>query len=213
MKTLLRSPFARSLAVLIILHTVGVLGLLSPWKEWIIILTPINLLISAIILWYNSPQRSDGLFVAMLVLWYVLGFLVEVWGVNSGIIFGEYVYGTVLGPKFSATPLIIGVNWLMLLLATSATLANFRFALSVKVLLTALLMVGLDVMIEPVAVALDFWQWKGGDIPLQNYVAWFITAALLAALQFPLGRVRYFALAPYFLIIQALFFILLRLFY
>ena len=101
----------------------------------------------------------------------------------------------------------------MLLLAASATLAHFRFALSLKVLLTALLMVGLDVMIEPVAIALDFWQWSGGNIPLQNYVAWFITAALLAALQFPLGRVRYFSLAPYFLIIQALFFILLRLFY
>jgi uncharacterized membrane protein len=39
--------------------------------------------------------------------------------------------------------------------------------------MAALLMVALDVLIEPVAVALDFWQWENAVIPIQNFVMWF----------------------------------------
>ena len=40
-------------------------------------------------------------------------------------------------------------------------------------------MVLLDIMIEPVAIELDFWQWEGGNIPLQNYLMWFIVALFM----------------------------------
>ena len=43
-------------------------------------------------------------------------------------------------------------------------------------------MVGLDYLIEPVAIKLDFWFWKEGLIPAQNYVAWFIVAFILLLL-------------------------------
>jgi putative membrane protein len=40
----------------------------------------------------------------------VAGFFIEAIGVNTGLIFGNYVYKTTLGWKFLETPLIIGVN-------------------------------------------------------------------------------------------------------
>ena len=46
-----------------------------------------------------------------------IGFLVEVIGVNYGIIFGNYTYGKVLGFKVLNVPLMIGVNWFFLSIA------------------------------------------------------------------------------------------------
>ena len=40
-------------------------------------------------------------------------------------------------------------------------------------------MVLLDVMIEPVAIRLDFWHWQAGDIPTQNYLMWFVVALFM----------------------------------
>jgi putative membrane protein len=45
--------------------------------------------------------------------------------------------------------------------------------------MSALLMVGLDVLIEPIAIELDFWTWAGGYVPFQNYVGWFVIAFVL----------------------------------
>jgi putative membrane protein len=40
-------------------------------------------------------------------------------------------------------------------------------------------MVLLDLMIEPVAIRLDFWHWQGGSIPIQNYIMWFLVAMFM----------------------------------
>ena len=42
-----------------------------------------------------------------------------------------------------------------------------------------MLMVGLDFLIEPVAISLDFWSWEYDIIPLQNYIGWFVIAFIL----------------------------------
>jgi putative membrane protein len=40
-------------------------------------------------------------------------------------------------------------------------------------------MVGVDVFIEPVAMANDFWSWKDDVVPMQNYLGWGILSFLL----------------------------------
>jgi hypothetical protein len=37
-----------------------------------------------------------------------------------------------------------------------------------------------DWIMEPVAIRLDYWTWAGGDIPMQNYFAWFVIATVSA---------------------------------
>ena len=37
----------------------------------------------------------------------------------------------------------------------------------------------LDVLIEPVAIKLDYWSWENNVIPLQNYVMWFIVSFVI----------------------------------
>jgi putative membrane protein len=42
----------------------------------------------------------------------------EVVGVKTGLIFGEYKYGSTLGIKLFEVPLIIGFNWVFVILGS-----------------------------------------------------------------------------------------------
>ena len=165
------------IAILLILYIVGIVGILLPIHEQFILLTPLNLLVStAIILLFHTEWKIATY--RYLVLAYLLGFIAEVFGVHTGILFGDYSYGRVLGPKMWDTPFMIGINWMMLGycagIIANTLLRNHHWLW--RGFLAALLMAGLDVLIEPVAIAYDFWQWEGNAIPFRNYIGWFIVA-------------------------------------
>jgi putative membrane protein len=79
-----------------------------------------------------------------------------------------------------------------------------------RVLSGAALLVILDFLIEPVAMRLDYWHWDGNEVPLQNYLCWFITAAALL-LVFELFKFKKQSMvAPSILICQFIFFAALQ---
>ncbi|MES2515602.1 MAG: carotenoid biosynthesis protein, partial [Bacteroidota bacterium] len=92
-----------------------------------------------------SNQTKWQFYVALLSAG-VLGFFIEVLGVKTEIIFGSYYYGKALGLKFFAVPILIGVNWAVLLYST-AQLSKFKNDMA-NALFGAALMVGLDFFIE-----------------------------------------------------------------
>jgi putative membrane protein len=166
-----------SIAVLSVLYLVGIVGILLPIHPDFILLTPLNLLVSVgLVLWCHGEwQRKTVLY---LLIAYLAGFGAELFGVQTGLLFGDYAYGHVLGLKIWGTPLMIGVNWLMLGYCAgilSNTLLGQR-SFWLRGTLAALMMVGLDVMIEPVAMAYGFWSWEGDVVPLQNYLGWLAVA-------------------------------------
>ena len=206
----LLTPAWRAILVLAILYTVGVFGILLPIHEDFILLTPVNLLVSlALVLWFHPGW--DNRMLAFLAVAYFTGFGAELFGVQTGILFGEYSYGRVLGPKLWGTPLMIGINWVML--GYSAGVIANRLAGSrhwmLRGLVAALLMVGLDVLIEPVAMHYGFWSWKGNEVPLRNYLGWFLVAFPLQCLfAYWLGRVQNKVAVALF-ILQIFFFLIL----
>ena len=109
----------------------------------------------------------------------MIGFFIEVFGVYSGLLFGEYHYGKTLGFQLLGVPLIIGVNWVLLVVSSFAVSSYFVSNSILKVVLSSFIMVLLDFMIEPVAIRLDFWHWQSGIIPLQNYLMWFLVAIIM----------------------------------
>jgi putative membrane protein len=173
-----RDPYARPPApavfVLSVLYIVGVIGILLPLHPDFILLTPANLLVSTLILlWYHAP-RWENRTIAFLVICYFTGFLAELAGVQTGLIFGNYIYGEVLGPKILGTPLMIGVNWILLTYTAGITTNRFFPTLPPigRAVIAASAMVALDVLIEPMAVKYGMWSWVGGHIPLKNYFGW-----------------------------------------
>ena len=72
-------------------------------------------------------------------------------------------------------------------------------------------MVLMDVLIEPIAISLDFWTWALGDIPLQNYVMWFFVSFIMnAIMSFNRLKIDY-RISFGLLLSQILFFTLLSL--
>ena len=156
-------------------------------------------------------ERKRGVLIWALLV-YVITFVLEALGTATGKIFGPYTYGSTLGPKLFAVPVVIAFNWLLLILgALGLARLIFRRRLLVA-LTTALLVVGFDYLLEPAAIRLDYWTWQAAGIPLQNYLAWFLIA-LVAALAFVYLKLSVKSRLPlvYFLI-QLVFFAALRIF-
>jgi putative membrane protein len=106
---------------------VGLYGFLTPALELLFIkLVPYHLLLMLGLMLVTVNDRSLGL-IKFTVGVYLAGFFIEVIGVNTGQIFGDYIYGTALGIKLWATPLLIGVNWLILVYSTGVFLETFNF--------------------------------------------------------------------------------------
>ncbi len=165
--------------LLFLFYTVGIFGVYLPeFKIQVVALTPMNLLLTAVLLIWGLGVFNAKLVYAMLAA-FILGYLVEVAGVASGLLFGEYEYGKPLGWKLFDVPLIIGVNWLILSFSSLGIVGRFISNSFIKVVFASLLMVLLDVLIEPVAIKLDFWTWTQADVPLQNYIMWFFSAILI----------------------------------
>jgi len=170
-----------SIVILFIFHVVGVIGLSSDYQDLFLRLTPLNLLLSlGLFIWANNDFSIQ--FYKVMAILFALGFLVEVIGVSTGVLFGEYTYGATLGFKLFETPLMIGVNWILLSLASFGVSSFFLKKQLPIILLSSLLMVLMDVLIEPIAISLDFWTWALGDIPLQNYIMWFFVSLIMNAL-------------------------------
>lgn len=166
------------LAIIVIFHTVGFVGLQSTSREYFLSLSPLNLLLSFSCLMLSFEHFTRRLFLAILVVG-VVGFLSEYIGVHTQLLFGDYQYGKNLGFKLVEIPLVIAVNWAMLSFSALAIVFSLRVRLVAKALLSAGLMTFLDVLIEPVAITSDFWSWANGIIPMYNYVCWFVLSFVL----------------------------------
>jgi putative membrane protein len=169
--------------ILLIFYTVGILGMV--WevsRPYFIHLTPFALLLSIGFLVVNHTTRPGFKELAAVVIIYLFGYFIEAIGVNTGVIFGEYVYGAGLGPKLLATPLMIGINWLMLVYITAAFFQSLKLKPILVVLSGATTMLIYDLVLEQIAPVIDLWSWAGDKVPFQNYVAWWLIAALMHSL-------------------------------
>ncbi len=197
-------PYRIALVVVVVTHLVGALGLRSPWADWMILLTPVPLLLTFGLL-FGFSDRSERLKASLLAI-FALGLGVEILGVNTGVPFGDYVYLEGLGPKVMETPWLIGLNWALLSLAAGSFASQFLEDGSrlQRALLATVLMLALDVLMEPVAHAHRLWLFAGGVAPWQNYVAWAVVAFAAqwllgsAPLKNPLARAVLLAQACFF---------------
>ena len=175
--------------VLLILYGVGIVSLMvNDLRNVVLPLSPYTLLLSFLILMNSYRWKSPVVWVAILV--FLLGFTAEWVGVQKGWLFGVYHYGSNLGPKLAGVPLIIGINWAMLTLATGAAAASMLKNRWAIVVVASLLMTGLDYLMEPVAVENGYWYWKDGKIPLYNYVCWFLVALLAQGINVGISKAK-----------------------
>jgi len=205
--------------ILVIIYLIGFIGLHSSYQPYFLKLTSLNLIISSLIIFFKpikqmfitifhskKPSRQAiqpiNLRTILIYTGFYLSFwLIELIGVYTGFPFGHYHYGDNLGFKVLDIPLIIGLNWL-LLLCVSEKISN-------NSLITASIMVFIDILIEQHADTLGYWFWQDGTIPLSNYIAWFfisLAASLaLKALDLEINISRFQAFT-YILVLSSFFY-------
>ena len=204
----------KEIAFLYIIFFVGIIGhLYDPLRNLMLLLTPATLLLTGLIVLFYSYKSSSNNFLLWTAFTYIITFILEVIGVKTGLIFGDYYYGSTLGIKLFDVPLIIGFNWVFVILGSisiSRLLTNNIFLSSV---ISALIAFIFDLILEPIAIKLDYWSWSEGIIPIQNYLAWFVIA-LISALGFNYLKVKVNSkISLHYLLVQFVFFVILLIFY
>ena len=216
-------------AIAVLFHIIGLVGLLFFDKTFFLQSTSVNLLLMFALLLWTQHEKNKYFFLFFAACFFV-GITVEIIGINTKILFGDYTYGNVLGYKVQHVPLLIGVNWFIIIYCCGISIHTLLTkainsisadtgkkpmvlkALSV-IIDGAILAVLFDWLMEPVAVKLGYWTWNGdGSIPFYNYICWFLVSILLlAAFHFAkFNKQNKFAVN--LLLIQLMFFLLLRAF-
>ena len=207
-------------AIILVFFAVGVAGH-SLRPEWMILLTPPvlwfwGILVAARAVAGEAPVGDGSKFrgkrvrlIAWIILTYAATFALEAVGTATGLVFGPYTYGDVLGLMLFSVPLVIGFNWVLVVLGGLSI--TERFSTLVAALTTGMITTVFDFLMEPLAVHLGYWEWHWDGIPPQNYLAWFVTSFLAALAYRSLGIQMKTRLPAFYLGVQTLFFLALRL--
>jgi len=138
--------------------------------------------------------RTYGLFIGGVTVVVIMVFSItaEVFGVSTGLLFGDYDYNPDFGLVFFNVPFTIGTAWLMVIATTHALVSPWFSHVKSSVvkgfgyvLTASLFAVAIDLVIDPVAFEVKtYWEWGGTDgfyygIPFSNFVGWFIVAFVL----------------------------------
>jgi putative membrane protein len=188
----------------------GFFGILSDQKDFFLSSTPYVLTLTLFLLTVNNSINKK--FLIRLFLIFLLGLTVEIIGVNFSIFFGEYKYGNNLGIKIFDVPIVIGFNWVLLIVLTG-NFAHKIFPKSIilRVLTGSIMMILLDLLIEVSAPKLDYWEFTVNPVPLSNYLWWFIFSILFHFI-YQSNNKKEYIVSTNILIIHFLFFGLLALF-
>lgn len=196
--------------ILIVFYCVGIFGMVyGATREFFITLTPVALLLSLLVMIiFHQPEDLAKELILFIVI-FTAGFITEAAGVNTGRVFGSYNYGEGLGFKVFDTPLLIGINWVLLVWCTAVIADRFKVPATVKIIVSSGIMVLYDVLMEQVAPLMDMWEFDDGAAPLRNYTSWFLLAVIFHSLVRLAGIKPENRIAPFVLYIQAVFFVIL----
>jgi len=131
------------------------------------------------------------------LLWAVLGVLalvIETSAIITGFPYGHFGYSELLGFRLlGLTPWTVFLAWTPLVVAAYAiarrlgegqlTANSYPLLASIyRIVATAVLLVIFDLVLDPGAVKLGFWQYEGGGafygVPVSNFVGWLFSGAI-----------------------------------
>ena len=111
---------------------------------------------------------------------------IEMVGIATGFPYGNFEYLVALGPMIKGVPLGLPIFFLPLVLnsyllvtllgGTAVTGRHVRLPATLAVVLAV------DLVLDPAAVAIGFWAYDGGGafygVPVSNYLGWLLTGAI-----------------------------------
>ena len=112
----------------------------------------------------------------------IYALLFETIAVKTGLPYGHFGYGGLLGPKlFDAAPATVLIAWTPLVLGILAVLQAVK-PLWKQALVATLGLVVTDMVLDPAAVHIGFWSWTMPGlyygVPIVNFVGWTISGGI-----------------------------------
>lgn len=209
-----RQPLRWSVFIALLVHVAGAIGIAFFDSDFFVGYTAVNLLLMFILLIWNENELSYTLLKAFMLA-FITGLVTEIIGVNTGLLFGSYHYGSVFGEKLMGVPFLIGLNWFCIVYSAFQVVAMSKWVKQlntvVLAILTAALATFFDWIMEPVAIDLGFWKWHTAEIPFLNYACWFGISFIVALFFHKIGVKKTNPFAIYLFFTQLLFFVFLGL--
>ena len=152
--------------------------------RWSYVISSINVLMFALPAFYALRRWlgwSDGTKLVLILGAYAL--LVETFAILTGFPYGHFGYSDHLGYKlFGYVPWTVAFAWTPLLLC-AYTAARSLFSSRVeRIICSTFLLVIFDLVLDPGAVLLGFWQYPHGGayygVPASNYLGWMLSGAV-----------------------------------
>lgn len=163
--------------------------------RWSYVLSSINVLLFAVPSFWALKMWLGWSDAAKLVgILGVYALSIETFALITGFPYGHFGYSEHLGYKlFGYVPWTVAFAWTPLMLCAYAA-ARSLFASRIKRIICATsLLVVFDLIIDPGAVKLGFWQYPSGTyygVPVSNYFGWVVSGAIGSAIME--GAVSYF---------------------
>lgn len=189
---------------LVLVYVSGSIGMVVN-PSFFLPFTPLSLLLTCSVFLLFQPIQQQHYLLAFFGV-ALLGFLSEWLGVSTGMIFGDYWYGKALGPKFQGVPVLISLNWALLITAGLLTVTSFINHPVYAPLLASVLITGIDFLMEQCAGRLDYWYFNEGIAGFHNYLGWFLVSFLGATVFYKPLHKGHFRVAFLILLLQVLFF-------
>ncbi len=194
-----------------VFYAVGLAGhALESTYPFMIALTPYTILATAVLGLLPFVVNGHVRLLFWAAVTYGVTLFLEILGVKTGLVFGSYVYGSTLGLELLGVPLLIGINWTIIILGSITLVKRWVSSPLAVMFITAVITVVFDYIMEPAAIALDYWSWDGGGIPVQNYIAWGVISFMCAGLYEGMKLNNPYRLPTVIVLVQGVFFLALR---
>ena len=168
-------------------------------------LTGFSILLSVVLMLLYHSKWSRKFIISSSII-FIAGWLIEFVGTRTGFPFGNYEYSDLLSPLLAGVPLILGLNWFFLVYSSFIISSFIPAGNTVRSLAGALLMTAYDLLLEPFAMHTGMWIWEGNNVPVSNYISWFVLSFLFLRLMFINPPERENKLGIYIFVYQTAFF-------
>ena len=170
---------------IIIFYSVGIIGFSFNYTyKLFTFLSPIILILTLCLLFYYDRKTTDRKRILYFSFVFLSSYIIEMIGVNTGLLFGEYHYHHGLGIKLFDTPILIGFNWILMIYITSSIFTKLRFGFLSQVIIPSSLMILYDIIMERVAPKMEMWSWVDNIIPLKNFIMWGVLAFVFHSIKY-----------------------------
>lgn len=138
----------------------------------------------------KSKQPKFKFFLSLILVG-VLGYIYELLSINFGFPYGKFQYGNLMGGAkiFNQVPLVLPVIYVALVQSTyffSQSISQKKNLSNLHtILIGSLLLMFLDIVIDPGLTINQVWTWQTSllgltlyNVPLQNFLGWFLTSCI-----------------------------------